>query len=501
MKFSTKTQHEASGKNIAKNTIYNLLGYGVPLLFAVFLIPPLIKGLGAERFGILTIAWMIIGYFSFFDFGISKGLTKVISEKIGLNQLEEIPGIFWTSLSIMLIISGVLILGSWSFVPSIVSIFHISKALQEETVNTFYILILSIPVVSTTAGLRGVLEAYHKFNITNVMRVILGVFTFLIPLLVLIVTNSLFWIVNFLVLIRIVIWALYLFQCFKINSDIKEKIIFNLKYLKPIWKFSMWITLANIVGPIILYSDRFLIGSLISASAITYYATPYEIVTKLLLLPGALTGVLFPIFSASFLSNPETTKRILLRGIKFIFLIVYPLVLLITLFAFDGMKLWLGVKFAINSSFVLQFLSLGILMNSLSSIPNNFLQGIGKPKIPTLINLGELPVYIAFMWIAIKNHGIKGAAVAYFIAASIDVFIMYLAVNKRDKINFESKLSVFIFLFLIVILIVPFFITNIFAKLIFASLFLLFFATVVWNFSLSIDEKYFISSRIKLIFN
>jgi len=149
----SKINQSYQGKIIVKNTLFNLLGYGVPLLFALFLIPLLIKGLGTEKFGILTIAWMMIGYFSFFDFGISKGLTKVISEKIGLNQLEDIPGIFWTSLSIMLIISGVLILGSWFFVPSLVNTFNISKPLQQETVNTFYILILSIPVVSTSAGL------------------------------------------------------------------------------------------------------------------------------------------------------------------------------------------------------------------------------------------------------------------------------------------------------------------------------------------------------------
>jgi O-antigen/teichoic acid export membrane protein len=496
----SKIKYPYQGRIIVKNTLYNLLGYGIPLLFALFLIPPLITELGTEKFGILTISWMMIGYFSFFDFGIGKGLTKVISEKIGLNKVEEIPGLFWTSLSVMLIISGLIILCSWFFIPSLVNIFKISKNLHQEVVNTFYVLILSIPIVSTTAGLRGVLEAYQKFSITNVIRIILGIFTFLVPLLVLIFTSSLFWIVNFLVLVRIVIWVLYLFQCFKINTALKEKFIFNLTFLKPVWKFSIWITLANVVGPIILYSDRFLIGSLISASAITYYSTPYEVVTKLLLLPGALTGVLFPIFSANFLSNPEATKRILLRGIKFVFLIIYPVVFLIILFAFDAMNVWLGVEFAINSSFVLQFLSLGILMNCLSAIPNNFFQGIGKPKIPTLINLGELPVYIAFMWIAIKTNGIKGAAVAYFIAASIDVFIMYFILNKKNQIKFESRSSVFIFLFLIVILIIPFFITNIFGKVIFAYLFLLFFVAVVWKFSLSIDEKYILISRFKLIF-
>jgi O-antigen/teichoic acid export membrane protein len=71
-----------SGRTVAKNTMYNLFGYGLPLLVAVLLIPPLIKGLGEEKFGILSLSWVIVGYFSFFDFGIGRALTKIIAEKI-----------------------------------------------------------------------------------------------------------------------------------------------------------------------------------------------------------------------------------------------------------------------------------------------------------------------------------------------------------------------------------------------------------------------------------
>ena len=85
-----------SGSRVAKNTIYNLLGYGLPLIIAVVLIPPLIKGLGEERFGILNLAWVVIGYFSFLDFGIGRALTNIIAEKIGLNQIEKISRVKFT---------------------------------------------------------------------------------------------------------------------------------------------------------------------------------------------------------------------------------------------------------------------------------------------------------------------------------------------------------------------------------------------------------------------
>ena len=212
-----------TGKSIAKNTIYNLLGYGIPLIFALVIIPPLIRGLGTERFGILNLAWVIIGYFSFFDFGIGRALTKIIAEKIGLNQTKEIPGIFWTSFFLMFFISLFFTVIIVLLAPDLVhNLFKISLGLQTETLRTFYILALSIPIVTTTAGIRGFLEAYQKFGIINVIRIFLGVFMFLGPLLCLIFTNSLFWIVCFLILIRIVVWILYLLECFKLNIKIKN---------------------------------------------------------------------------------------------------------------------------------------------------------------------------------------------------------------------------------------------------------------------------------------
>ena len=487
-----------SGKSIAKNTIYNLLGNIVPLIFALVLIPPLIKGLGTERFGILSIAWMIIGYFSFFDFGIGRGLTKIIAEKIGSNLTIQIPKIFWTSFFIMMSVSLIAVIGLLFFIPSLVNIFKVTKNLQQETTNIFYILAISIPLVTTMTGLRGLLEAYQKFAIISIMRIFLGIFTFLGPLLVLIYTNSLFWIIVFLIFIRIIIWVLYLLQCFKVCQGLRNEIKVDFKVIKPVLKFSIWITIGNIIVPIIFYSDRFFIGALISAAAITYYVTPFEVVIRLMVFPAALAGVLFPIFSSSFFSNPDITKKIFLRGVKFIFLTIYPFILLIITFSYEGIELWLGKEFAVKSSLILQLLAIGILMNSISLIPNNFFQGIGKPKIPTIINLIEFPLYILMMWFSIKISGIKGAALTFMLMAAIDALAMYIVAYRMFAVRFESKFSMVFFLIMMFILIVPFLLSNIMFKIILVVVTLSIFVLITWNRFLSPDEKNFIILRLKL---
>ena len=64
-----------SGRLLARNTIWNLLGQVLPMVVGVVAIPPLVHSLGVDRFGVLSLAWIIIGYFSLFDLGMGRALT------------------------------------------------------------------------------------------------------------------------------------------------------------------------------------------------------------------------------------------------------------------------------------------------------------------------------------------------------------------------------------------------------------------------------------------
>src|SRR6266436_5464752 len=94
--------HLTSGRLLARNTVWNLLGSGAPMVVAVFSIPILIQGLGKERFGILTLAWALVGYASLFDLGLGRALTQQVAEKLGTGKHDDIPVLVWTSLALML---------------------------------------------------------------------------------------------------------------------------------------------------------------------------------------------------------------------------------------------------------------------------------------------------------------------------------------------------------------------------------------------------------------
>src|SRR2546423_5712994 len=65
---------------IAHNTILNLLGLGVPLLLAFFVMPVALHTLGAARFGLLGLAWAATEYLSLFDLGMGRATVRFVAE-------------------------------------------------------------------------------------------------------------------------------------------------------------------------------------------------------------------------------------------------------------------------------------------------------------------------------------------------------------------------------------------------------------------------------------
>jgi hypothetical protein len=67
---------EINGRLLTRNTLLNLAGQGGPLLIAAAAIPFIIRGLGMERFGILSIIWLAPEYFAFIDLGLGRATIK-----------------------------------------------------------------------------------------------------------------------------------------------------------------------------------------------------------------------------------------------------------------------------------------------------------------------------------------------------------------------------------------------------------------------------------------
>lgn len=423
-----------AGRLLARNTIWNIVGEGAPLLIAVIAIPVLVRVLGTDRFGILMIVWLLIGYLSLFDLGVGRALTNLVAQRLGKGEEASLPPLIWTANILML---GVGIVGALLLAASshwlVYSVLKIPEALKREALISLYLLSSALPAVISTTGFRGVLEAYQRFDAANTIRIPMGILSFAGPLLVLPFSHSLVPVVAVLAAGRYLAMIAYVICCRSLLPVMQTKMSWHSALVVPLLTFGGWMTVSNIVVPIMVGMDRFFLGALVSIQAVTYYATPYEVVTKLLIIPFAMAGVLFPAFSASLTCDLAKTQHLYFRAMKMIALLMGPLIVFSILGAHLALKVWLGATFASKSTSVLQLLAVGVFFNSIAQAPFALVQGAGRAEWTGKLHLTELPLYLAIFWVLTRQFGVAGTAMAWSVRAVVDWLLLMMMAKKLLK--------------------------------------------------------------------
>lgn len=419
------------GHLLASNVVWNLVGNGTPMAVAVFSIPILIRELGKDRFGVLALAWALVGYASLFDLGLGRALTQLVARKLGEEDDTELHALVWTSLLLMLCLGLFGGLAAATISPLLVhEALSVPVELQTEMLHSFYLLALSIPVVITVAGLRGLLEAHQRFRLLNALRIPMGIYSFAAPLAVLPFSHSLVPVVAVLIAGRFVGWILHALLCLRILPSLKQRIVWHSGMAGALLRFGGWMTVSNVISPLMVSLDRFVVGALLSMTAVAYYATPYEVVTKFIFVPGAIVAVMFPAFSAGFVHDQRHAVLLYRRCLKYLFMILFPVVLLTIGFAQMGLTMWLGADFAQHSVSVLQWLAAGVLMNCLAQVPLAFVQGGGRPDLTAKLHMMELPCYLLVLWGLTSTYGIEGAAIAWTARCTLDAIVLFALASR-----------------------------------------------------------------------
>ncbi|MBY0395939.1 MAG: oligosaccharide flippase family protein, partial [Thermoleophilia bacterium] len=260
-------------------------------------------------------------------------------------------------------------------------------------------------------------------------RTVTSLYVLLAPLAVLWFTDDLAVVVGSVVVGRIASWGAHVVLCLKDLPSLRRGITFRASLVRPLLGFGGWMTAVNIINPVMVQMDRFLIGGLVSAAAVAYYATPQELMTRAWFLSNAVLGVMFPAFATSFVQDRSRTAAIFGRCLAHVGLILYPISLVAVALSREILTAWLGADFADEGTRVLQWFALGVFLNGMAQVPSALIQGIGRPDLTFKLHLVELPPYLLAAWFLIQGRGIQGAAIAWTARTALDL-VLYVGAAR-----------------------------------------------------------------------
>jgi O-antigen/teichoic acid export membrane protein len=284
-----------------------------------------------------------------------------------------------------------------------------------------------------------VLEARHAFGIINAIRLPMGLFTFLGPVVVVLYGSTRLDVVTgILAAGRIVACAVHSWYAWRVLPDDHGRFTFRKTLLRHLCVSGGWLTVSNVISPLMSYGDRFVVGILLSSTAVAYYATPQEMVSKLGIIPGALTAALFPRFSAHFAKPQSDFKSTYYRSVFTLAVILFFPVITLSFWAKDILSVWISPDFASQSAPLLVVLSWGMFAACLATIPFTVIQSAGNARLTALFHILQFPVFMGMLYGLIGLYGVIGAAFAWAFRNLIDAALLFYSAkfylgNPRTK--------------------------------------------------------------------
>lgn len=415
--------------SIRKHTAYNLMGAVLPIGLSLVTIPIYVGIIGEARYGVLAIAWLLLGYFGLFDLGLGRATAQRIAS-LGNAERDQLAMTFWTALAMnagLGVVGGLVI---WPVANYFFGqVFSVEAVLQPELDSAIPWLVLAVPLATLSGVLSGALEGRSRFLELNVISVFGSALIQLLPLAVAWRHGpDLAWLLPAVILSRLVTLTLLFLRCkVHVFQGVAPQV--SRALAKSLLQFGGWVTVTSLVGPMMVILDRFVIGSALGPKAVTHYTVPFQLAERTTILPGALSTALFPRLAAT---GPAEGRQLASMAIRSLAVVMTPAMLVGILLIEPFLTWWLSQEFAARAGLTAQILLLGFWINAFARVPYAQLQAAALPDLVAKCHLGELIPYLLALYAGLHFWGLPGAAAAFGLRAFADcVLLLWLAGSLR----------------------------------------------------------------------
>jgi O-antigen/teichoic acid export membrane protein len=419
-----------NGRSLKTNFAINVFGAIVPLAVALITVPIYVRHIGDARYGVLSIVWVLLGYFGFLDLGLSRAAVNALA------RLRDAPQ---EARARVLVTTLILNLGLGLFGSLCLAIFgsyllqhllSVPDALKPEIAQAFPWIVGLFPLALVSGVGIGALESRERFLLANVLQISGGSLGQVVPVvLATLVSPSLAVVIPAAVVARLLTVAAILMAVYRDEGPLTLA-NFDHHQARKLLNYGGWISVSGIIGPILSSLDQFVIGSVLNVAAVAHYAVPMNLVTRSQVFAGALTRTLFPRMSSVGPDEARTLADRALLALAYGYgAICAPAIILTPVF----FKYWIGTDFAVVAAPVAEILFFGAWLNGLAFVPFGLLQSQGRPDVTGKFHAAEVLPFIGILWGLTSAYGIIGAALAWSLRCAADAACLLWAAGTPRR--------------------------------------------------------------------
>ena len=409
--------------SLKRSAIFNLLGSVLPTFISLVTTPIYLHHIGAERFGVLAILWMLQGYFGFLDLGLSAAASNRIAQLSDATPAER-ESVLWTALLLNLGFGLVGALLLFALIHVMLAQFDIGPVLAAELRPAQSWICALVPLTNLIGACNGAMSGREQFGVSNAVQVPVVILFQLIPLCFAIVFGPSLHYLVFATLTASVISLIITFAAMAYVFPLRLAARPKRQHVRQLFSYGAWISISSFATPLLETADRLLIGRVLGPQAVAYYQVPFSLAVRTRLLPNVITRTLFPRLSSLGSDDAAQLSLLAVRGLT---AALTPTIVCGIFLMRPFLSMWVGHDFANRASSVGETILLGVWINCLASIPACHLQAIGRPGIVARFQIVETVLFIAGLWWALHALGVLGAALAWSARCALDGVLLFWA--------------------------------------------------------------------------
>jgi len=394
-----------------KNVASNWAGLAVEICVGFFLSPFILHHLGDEAFGLWVLIFSITGYYGIFDFGIRSSLVRYVSMFRATGNKNELTRLINTSLFTYTC------LGLFLVIPTTLGGFYVDRIFQIPANFSYDARILFLMVGYATAlgfplGISGgILEGLQRFDLINWTNISA---TLLRAVLIIYVLR------HGLGLLSV---ALITVSLPVIASAVRALIAHRLLAIPYGWKYVVRESFRQVANYgsvtfviIIAYQLRFktdavIIGTFLSAAAITHFTIGARLVDYAANVVTSLANIFTPMSSHFHATGDYAQlRKIFVSGNRACALVMFPLTVVLVVMGKSVIEAWVGPRY-VPSYVVLLILLIPTAIYESESISSRILFGMSLHRTLAYVVLMEGVANVILSIALVRPLGIVGDAI------------------------------------------------------------------------------------------
>jgi O-antigen/teichoic acid export membrane protein len=393
-----------------KNVASSWGGLAVNVAVGFFLSPFILHHLGDEAFGLWILIFSLTGYYGIFDFGIRSSLVRYVSkfqatgDKDQLTRLVNTSLFTYTCLGLMLVIPTVL---GGSYVDRL---FHVSPSFLKDARILFLMVGYSVALSFPLGVSGGILEGLQRFYLMNWTNIVA---TLTRAVLIVYVLRHGFGLLS----VALITVSLPL-----ITSAVRTVIAQRLLHISYGWKYVDRDSLRQVAnygsvtfmiivaGRLRFKTDAVIIGTFLSAAAITHFSIGARLVDYAGEVVSSLAQIFTPMSSHFHATGDyNQLRRIFLSGNRACALVMLPMTVALVVMGKSVIEAWVGQRY-VSSYTVLLIVLIPSTVYQMQSTSNRILFGMSLHKSLAYVVLMEGIANVILSIVLVRPLGIVGDA-------------------------------------------------------------------------------------------